>query len=127
MRDRLNVFGDAVCATSGTAVAAADVLENFSNKQTVGYSMNVNVVAIPSREVAADETITVEILECATESGTYNSVYTYNTTGETILAGDRIQFAFPRVTKKYMKAKASVTKGAATYTSCTVNVAIEIG
>lgn len=127
MRDRLNVFGSAVCAVSGTAVANADVIENLSSVQTVGYESNVNIVARPSRDIAADETVKVEILECDTEAGVYVTANTYSAVGEVVMAGDPIKFAFPRTTGKYLKVKSTVTKGVATYVSCTVDVAVEIG
>jgi hypothetical protein len=127
MLDRLNVFGTAVCALTATGVSAPDIIENFSDEQTVGYEKNVNLTARPSRLILADEKVTVELSECDTDDGTFVVVNTYNKIGKVVQPGEPIKFAFPRTTGKYLKAKATITKGVAAYVTCNVYIALEIG
>lgn len=127
MRDALLNFGIGKATTTATEASCPDTLQFFEGVQTVGMVKNVNLVARPSRDIAADEVVTVNLTTCDTENGTYVPVGTYTTTGEKLKKGFPIKMGFPRVTQQYLKASVKVTKGADAFVPCNLDVSIEQG
>lgn len=127
MRDKDLIFGKAICALTATPVIATDTLMLMSELDTTGMNGDITVTAIPSRDILADEVLNIKLTHCATENGTYTTVYTYNShNGVIIKAGERVSFPLPRKLLQYVKATAMVTKGLAAYVSCTVEIFIEM-
>jgi hypothetical protein len=128
MRDSLLNFGKSATTATATAVACPDILQFLGSANTVGLDEGISLTAIPSRDVADDEKVTLALSECATVDGTYKPVNTYNSTlGVAVAKGEPFKFAFPKTTKQYLKCTGMVTKGAADFAACTLDIYIAKG